>query len=351
VLLRLISVRLATPLDHADKMLLTDLCNRPTTRAPDDRSTFPGSQLALRTTAGFFSDRDRVLPCGAEPPCGNSTPVGYALDGASPASAATLTMHPAAFGATWLREPHPRGRGRPGLALSAELRAGGRPLTLPVAPHDAEHARCSNALRNQNRFHRPLVKENGFPGSERLSSTSAPKESRFRGNLRFAGTRHRSRGFATDDPASDALSPSRLLSHGRARPDRRPRGLFVHGRDGPRAACRLLQSIRSASTTTNRQTPQNPASGRPPAQPISWRRPFGRSPELRMATPFSRRSQPRYHGPGASPEAAASMLGASHRDRSRRELRPNPISSDTSCRCSLQTQAGDACAAAHTARV
>lgn len=71
VLLRLISVRLATPLDPADKMLLTDLCNRPTTRAPVDRSTSgllaraednrwippqprPGSSTRRRTTLRQF---------------------------------------------------------------------------------------------------------------------------------------------------------------------------------------------------------------------------------------------------------------------------------------------------------
>jgi hypothetical protein len=55
-----------------------------------------------------------------------------------------------------------------------------------------------------------------------------------------------------------------------------------------------------------------------------------------MATTLAGRSQPRFHGPGALPEAAASCVDTSHRDRSRRELCPNPIGSDTSCRCSVR---------------
>lgn len=43
----------------------------------------------------------------------------------------------------------------------------------------------------------------------------------------------------------------------------------------------------------------------------------------------SDRLQPRFHGPGAG---RLSPPGTSRRDSSRRELRPNPIGSDTSCR-------------------
>jgi hypothetical protein len=42
-------------------------------------------------TAGCFPDRNRVLPYGARPPCGNPTPAGRALDGAPPASADSHT--------------------------------------------------------------------------------------------------------------------------------------------------------------------------------------------------------------------------------------------------------------------
>jgi hypothetical protein len=64
--------------------------------------------------------------------------------------------------------------------------------------------------------------------------------------------------------------------------------------------------LRAQPRTTD--TPHDLASSRPLAQPMSWPRPFDRDPDLRMATSLSRRSQPRCHGPGALPEAAAPML-------------------------------------------
>jgi hypothetical protein len=100
----------------------------------------------------------------------------------------------------------------------------------------------------QIRCHPSHVNATGLPESERLSSTSAlrrvlshfavcespPPISRLR--------RQRSgfRRFFTP--------PS--LSRGGARPARVIRELFAHGLEGPRAARRLLQSIRSTSTTT-----------------------------------------------------------------------------------------------------
>jgi hypothetical protein len=61
--------------------------------------------------------------------------------------------------------------------------------------------------RNQDRCRRPLVNEDDFPDPERLSSTGAPKKIRSRDPSGLEGARHRSRGFATSDPASDARSP------------------------------------------------------------------------------------------------------------------------------------------------
>jgi len=55
VLLRAVLVRLAAPFDGAEKMLLSDLCNRLTTRAPDDRS-ISGRAAHAALTAGFFPD-------------------------------------------------------------------------------------------------------------------------------------------------------------------------------------------------------------------------------------------------------------------------------------------------------
>jgi hypothetical protein len=162
--------------------------------------------------------------------------------------------------------------------------------------------------RSQNRFHRPHVNANGLSRPRAPSLDRCSQERRFHGSLRFVGTRHRSRGLATNDPASDARSPSRSLSRGKARPivgsaDSSP--TVARGHTPPVDFCNRL---RSASTTTDHRTPQNLASGRPLAQLVSWPGPFGLGPELRMATPLAKRSQPRVHGPGALPEAAASML-------------------------------------------
>jgi hypothetical protein len=55
-------------------------------------------------------------------------------------------------------------------------------------------------------------------------------------------------------------------------------------------------------------TSHNLVSGRPLTQPMPWSRPFGRDPDVRMATLLAKRSQPRCHGPGALPEAAAPRL-------------------------------------------
>jgi hypothetical protein len=61
-------------------------------------------------------------------------------------------------------------------AFSTELMAGERPLTLPVAAAifraDPEHR------RSQNRFRRPSVKRDGFPGPERLPSMKCSQERR-----------------------------------------------------------------------------------------------------------------------------------------------------------------------------
>jgi hypothetical protein len=159
-------------------------------------------------------------------------------------------------------------RCHPGLALSATHRVGERPLTLPVVPLETP-ARAVVPKRNQNRFHRPLVNGDDFPDPERLSSTGAPKKRRCSRPFRFGGSpppisrlSHRRSGFRR------SFTPP-ALSRRRARPILVSQRLFVSGREGPRAACRLLQSIRPASTTTDRRTPHNLASGRPPAQPIS----------------------------------------------------------------------------------
>lgn len=75
-----VSACLAAPLDVVDKVLLTDLCNRLSTRAPVERS-ISGRAACAAPTAEFFPDRGRVLPCGARPSCDDPTPAESTLDG------------------------------------------------------------------------------------------------------------------------------------------------------------------------------------------------------------------------------------------------------------------------------
>ena len=134
-------------------------------------------------------------------------------------------------------------------------------LVAPASqpPLEAEAASDRSCVR-QTRFRRRLVKDDDFPGTGRLPSTSAPS---------FSCTRPRplarSASFARElvespppftrfchrGPASGARSP--LLGGGA-----RPHALG----GGPGAARRLLQSIQSASTTARSSDPR---CARPPA--------------------------------------------------------------------------------------
>jgi len=194
--------------------------------------------------------------------------------------------------------------------------AGERPLTPTSPPSmsstEAEPRRRPGPLSPRSR------QGARFPRSRVPSIDMCSPNPAFAGGLFGLGARHRSRRFATDDPASDALSLPAALSRGEARPIVVIHVLFARGREGPRAACRLLQSLRSASTTTAVRTPQYRTRSRPLVQLRSRRSPFGVA-ELRMAMrPFGSRGQPRGHGPGASIRGRlASRRGISHRDRSR----------------------------------
>jgi hypothetical protein len=199
-----ISVCLAAPLDRAEKMPLPDLCNRLTTRAPVGSFDFRARSLRCVDRRILPLPEGRVLPCDAGPPCGDPTPAGRMLDGTPPASAGRSRLL-LAFrlgvdaGNRLCGDPTLAWRCRPGAELAIE------PLTLPVVPLSTSGVLAGRLVRNQDRFHRPLVNEDDFPDPERLPSTGAPKAIAL-AIVRFEGTRHRSRGFATDDSASDALS-------------------------------------------------------------------------------------------------------------------------------------------------
>jgi hypothetical protein len=84
----------------SEKMSLTSLCNRSTTRAPTDRS-IPRRATFIEPTA-HHTETCSAGQRGVLLPCGNRTPGGYALDGAFPALAKPITTLPKGKG----RAPH-----------------------------------------------------------------------------------------------------------------------------------------------------------------------------------------------------------------------------------------------------
>lgn len=84
-------VRLAAPLAHAEKMLLTDFCNRPFDTRTRGTFDFRAHSKLRRPPCPDLPDRSPAErdSCGVEPPCGNPTPDGHAFDGAQPASASS----------------------------------------------------------------------------------------------------------------------------------------------------------------------------------------------------------------------------------------------------------------------
>lgn len=85
-----------------------------------------------------------------------------------------------------------------------------------------------------------------------------------------------------------------VLSHGGARPSTITRA-HRPGSRGPRAACRLLQSLRPPSTTAGSIEPRSP---RPESPPNPAPRSLLRACEARVAEPLSEPNQPRGHRSG-----------------------------------------------------
>lgn len=137
------------------------------------------------------------------------------------------------------------------------------------APRTASPAPSSKGAASsiQNAFHRQV----------------APEESRLRGTV-FVGARHRYLGFATEDPASGALSPPRCSRPEWLDPMSVPGALHP----GPRGAKRRLSTSAiycdPRAHPTDRPNPAHRAGGRPPAQ-LSFRATvFRRRNGLRVAT-------------------------------------------------------------------
>jgi hypothetical protein len=262
VLLRVFSVRLAAPLDRAKKMLLTDVCNRLTTRAPVDR--------LVPDRVAFASPTAHRRP-GLRPFAGvrrrttlrQSSPGSSALDGASRASVSSTTplaVHrwTSSRGRPTLRPPRRRG------VVDHARRWRRTSDALCRAPQSAGSSPTSHA-RYRGPIPRPLVKEGRFCRPRAPSIDKLLPSSRSRGNV-IVGARHRYLGFAASDPASDASSPPRCSRAVRLDP-MPSRRLFTSGRHGPNVACRLLQptSIREHNRS-DRPNPAHHAHGRPRAQ-------------------------------------------------------------------------------------
>ena len=168
----------------------------------------PSAQLALRrpppaapiaAEAALTSAVD-----GARPPFGDPTPAGRALDGAR------LSFGRFIHGASLLVGVKSRASARrrrlSTAAFSTACGADDRPLTLPVAPRSTWKPRLVEEpeplpppSRQRRRLSRPRASSiDRVSPAGSLSRVPA-----------FLGTRHRYRGFATDDSASGARSPLR----------------------------------------------------------------------------------------------------------------------------------------------
>jgi len=143
-----------------------------------------------------------------------SAQVKGSVDAVPPASAelSTLSFIHEERSATPERRLPLRRRFRP----LAELEA--RPLTLPVAHRYLP--REAGRPASQDRFRRTPVKGHDLHDPKRLPSTGAPSRPAC---ACCVGTRHRSRGFATAEPASGDLLRYPELAPGTAAPSCHPR--------------------------------------------------------------------------------------------------------------------------------
>lgn len=193
------SACLAARLDDVRKMLLIDICNRPWTRVPLERSTSGCAAFTTRT-AGCFLDRDRVLPFAAPDRLSTiqSRP-GTRLTARPPASVVRSLCSVSAFA------ENRRGHQYLGAALAGRSQPRTKAAEQPLTLLSFSVGRLSSSLRRtrtastavssktttfpaQNVFHRQVSHRNAFTFSS------------------LVGARHRSRDFAVNDSASDALS-------------------------------------------------------------------------------------------------------------------------------------------------
>ena len=178
------------------------------------------------------------------------------------------------------------------------------------------------------------------PSIDRLLPKSRACARRF-----LVGTRHRCLGFAAEDPASGALSPPRCSRPEWLDPTSVPEALHPGSRRAKRRLSTSAIYCDPRAHPTDRPNPAHRACGRPPAQ-LSFRATvFRRRNGLRVAVRITALPIEMSRARGLlSSDSPIERHGSSRRDRSRWELHPNPIGSDTSCRKLVATPAGGAVA-------
>jgi len=222
-------------------------------------------------------------------------------------------------------------------ALSTACDAGERPLTLSVAPRarpgldqtppgaprtDSPASSSKGAASSaQSAFHRQVLPRVRFRGA-RLGGSPPPVSRLCR----------RGPGFRR------AFAPP-MLSPGVARPSLALLGSSPWRQGGPNAACRLLQPI--SIREHDRRTVRTPRTAPMVAHERSCFSNRSLAAAERIAGGCARGTANQdVTGQGPARGRLPSVHGTSRRDRSRWELHPNPIGSDTSCRGSVAPPAG-----------
>lgn len=324
-------------------MLLTDFCNRPTSRAPAVDRSIPGVLVPL--------SRSAHLPTEFPPP---DTPGRLAFDDAIRASVdPSLTRS-----AIWRsRAPLNPGGLRYRRALEGappvprrclpRARSARRPLTLPVATSAGSFDPLPAA---RTAFPQSPVKDPDSVRSEAPSIDECPLDapaplSERRTNLE----REPATGLGASppfNPASDALSPPRLPEEEVARPRPLPRALHARALLATRRSSTSATEKRSASTTVE---PRNPARCDGPRERIRLSTRVTRlSPSssscesvliliegaAAFTTTINRKGaeDSRVRGRLIAMQSMIALPASLLGDRSPRRLRPNPIGSNTSCR-------------------
>lgn len=295
--------RLSTPAPSAEKVLLTDFCNRPTSRAPATDRSIPGVFGPLSRSAHIQRSHLRRIRRGVSHLTVRSALRSNSRSRFPPIRRLRASLNPGGLRYRRALEGTPLVPRR----CLPRARSARRPLTPPVAtsstPFATDHLRGPmqpTLARRQNRLSSEPRQGFCFRAIRGAFHRRVPARS-------TAPFRRRRTSNASPPPVLGLCRPSirlptlfRRLAPKRRWLDRgRYRTLFTLGRSWPRAARRLLQSKRPASTTFG---PRNPVPPRwstfadlPSCGPVHIS--IGPSPVLRGNDSIE--WEPRIHGSGA----------------------------------------------------